>query len=598
MKTLRVITISLLIILSTFSTAEAQTSITGNGKICSGVVSECGTFTLTFNPRGGAVSGSMRYVVTTRTQTSTVVDTTTATLSGTFEGGDGGRISGTASGQSVSSSGGSISFSGTWEGWLRADGSGYGSWSTGSKYLQCTRACVWNVNYSADAFQSALSTVTPTTAPKPTLTPTGVAVIAKTITLDPMVKTFVAVSPTIDQATKAILNQDSALIARDDKNNFYAINNQGKSIPLPASLGAMIKFSHNFAVLNNEQLLASSEHSSVRGTINGGGDFVYLNKIPPEMKDKDYVAVDGTTVRYNVTASSAMVDGKCLLNRTPKTTSSNGSIVEVSLPSSSEHCSIRGTINGSGDFINNFQPREVSWLSDASDVPYLGAQVEMNNSGAIVRALAPNSAAQKAGIQVSDVIQEVDGKALNAQTTLESVVLSHKVGDEIQLKILRNGASQVIKVKLGAQDMPMLITPSAEILLGTARVVVDVGFNGFTGLYVIEGKARVGNVDVESGYAVIIAPLNKVSKPIKLNTNEVTQWWDETKTETPVAPPLTATPDSKVAPTSAATPDQTPTPNNDLSSAITNALMAGGAILLCGLGVFGFGAVLWFVRRR
>ncbi|MBI5081038.1 MAG: hypothetical protein HZB17_07005 [Chloroflexi bacterium] len=60
---------------------------------------------------------------------------------------------------------------------------------------------------------------------------------------------------------------------------------------------------------------------------------------------------------------------------------------------------------------------------------------------------------------------------------------------------------------------------------------------------------------------------------------------------------MTATPDSKIAPTSAATPDRTPVPNNDLSTAITNALMAGGAILLCGLGLFGVGAVLWFVRR-
>ncbi|MBI5081039.1 MAG: hypothetical protein HZB17_07010, partial [Chloroflexi bacterium] len=46
----------------------------------------------------------------------------------------------------------------------------------------------------------------------------------------------------------------------------------------------------------------------------------------------------------------------------------------------------------------------------------------------------------------------------------------------------------------------------------------------FTGVYVINGKARVGDVDVVSGDAVIVAPMNKVSKPITLNTNEVTRW--------------------------------------------------------------------------
>ncbi|MBI5714374.1 MAG: PDZ domain-containing protein [Chloroflexi bacterium] len=607
MKTFRIITLSLLITLSTFSTAEAQTTISGNGRICSGVVSECGTFTLTFNPRGGAVSGSMRYVVTTRTQTSTVVDTTTATLSGTFDGGDGGRISGTASGQSVSSSGGSISFSGSWEGWLRADGSGDGSWSTSSKYLQCTRACVWNVNYSAEAFRSALSTVTPTTAPKPTLTSTAVAVIAKNITLDPMVKTFVAISPNLDQATKTILNQDSALIARDDKNNFYAINNQGKSIPLPPALGAMIKFSHNFAVLNNEQLLASSEHSSVRGTINGGGDFVYLNKIPPEMKDKDYVAFATTCsltraslplaaltsnflsqeidqcrpeVRVNSTATSIKVGGAALGG-------------ENQDAKSSEHSSVRGTINGSGDFI--FDPPLITLASytQQTQKPFVGVQYELNDRGALVKMVVASSPADKAGLKLGDVIQKADGKTITAQQTLAAIIRARAVGDSIPLTVLRNSQTVNLNLRVGASGSPIIYTPSATIYPGDATLVIDIGFNGFTGVYVINGKARVGDVDVVSGDAVIVAPMNKVSKPITLNTNEVTRWWDET----PAAPPLTATPDSKIAPTSAATPDRTPTPDNDLSTAITNALMAGGAILLCGLGLFGVGAVLWFVRR-
>ena len=618
MKTLRVTIISLLIIFSTFSTAEAQTTITGNGRICSGVVSECGTFTLTFKPGGGSVSGSMRYVVTTRTQTSTVVDTTTAALSGTFEGGDGGRISGTASGQSVSSSGGSISFSGSWEGWLRADGSGTGSWSTGSKYLQCTRGCVWNVSYSADAFRAALSTVTPTppntptTTPKLTLTPTSVSVIAKNITLDPQVKTFVAISPNLDQATKTILNQDSALIARDDKNNFYAVNNQGKSIPLPPALGAMIKFSHNFAVLNNAQLLASSEHSSIRGTINGGGDFVYLNKIPSEMKDKDYVAFATTCsltkaslplaaltssflsqeidqcrpeVRVNSTATSIKVGGAALGG-------------ENQDAKSSEHSSVRGTINGSGDFIFDPPMIKLASYTQQTQKPFVGVQYESSDRGASVNLVVASSPADKAGLKIGDVIQKADGKTISAQQTLAAIIRSRAVGDSIPLVVLRNSQTVNLNLRVGLLGSPIIYTPSATIYPNEATLVIDIGFNGFTGVYVLNGKARVGDVDVESGDAVIVAPMNKVSKPIKLTTNDVNPWWDAPQTQATVAPPSVATPDSKIAPTSAATPDRTPTPNDDLSSAITNALIVGGSVLLCGLGLFGAGAALWFARRR
>jgi hypothetical protein len=64
------------------------------------------------------------------------------------------------------------------------------------------------------------------------------------------------------------------------------------------------------------------------------------------------------------------------------------------------------------------------------------------------------------------------------------------------------------------------------------------------------------------------------------------------------APSSTATPNSKVAPTLAATPVQVPTPDDDLSIAISNGLMAGGSVMLCGLGLFGFFAVFWLIRRR
>jgi len=605
MKTIRILIAVLLFASFTISNAEAQTQITAPGQLCESG-GGCFPFTLTFDPKGGPVTGvfkaaSSEYSVT-------------ANFSGTFVGGDGGAVSGKVTGQGTTAGKGITSLNGTWSGVFRANGKGEGKWEWTA---DSTTGGTWSVTYSADAFRSTSPTVaptlpkTPTPTIKPTLTPTGVAVIAKNITLDPMVRTFIAASLTLDQATKNILNQDSALIVRDDKNNFYAINNQGKSIPLPASLGAMIKFSHNFAVLNNNQLLASSEHSSIRGTINGGGDFVYLNKILPEMKDRDYVAFATTCsltkasmplaalttnllsqeidqcrpeVKINSPASSIKLTGGAL-----------GS--ENQEAKSSEHSSVRGTLNGGGDFI--FDPPMITLASfnQQTQKPFVGVQYETNDRGASVKMVVASSPADKAGLKVGDVIQKADGKTINAQQTLATIIRARAVGDSIPLVVLRNSQTVNLNLRVGALGTPIIYTPSATIYPGSATLAIDIGFNGFTGVYVINGKARVGDVDLDSGDAVIVAPLNKVSKPIKLNTNEVNQWWDTAQPQTTVAPPSTATPDSKVPPTSAATPDRVPTPNNDLSTAITNALMAGGAILLCGLGLFGVGAVLWFMRR-
>lgn len=63
-------------------------------------------------------------------------------------------------------------------------------------------------------------------------------------------------------------------------------------------------------------------------------------------------------------------------------------------------------------------------------------------------AVAPGSAADKAGITENDIILEVDGNKITEDSPLSDVVSKYEVGDEITFKIWHKGGTKDIKVKL------------------------------------------------------------------------------------------------------------------------------------------------------
>ncbi|GAC1387246.1 MAG: hypothetical protein NVSMB37_4030 [Candidatus Saccharimonadales bacterium] len=61
------------------------------------------------------------------------------------------------------------------------------------------------------------------------------------------------------------------------------------------------------------------------------------------------------------------------------------------------------------------------------------------------------SPAEKAGLQVKDVITKIDGTAIDDSHTLSSLLGKHSVGDDVTLTVSRAGKEQDIKIKLEAQ---------------------------------------------------------------------------------------------------------------------------------------------------
>ncbi len=70
--------------------------------------------------------------------------------------------------------------------------------------------------------------------------------------------------------------------------------------------------------------------------------------------------------------------------------------------------------------------------------------------GALVAKVLPDSPAQQAGLQVGDIILEYDGHDLERSANLPPMVGSSRVGADIPVKILRNGNTRMLDVKLGA----------------------------------------------------------------------------------------------------------------------------------------------------
>lgn len=71
--------------------------------------------------------------------------------------------------------------------------------------------------------------------------------------------------------------------------------------------------------------------------------------------------------------------------------------------------------------------------------------------GIYVKTIETFSSAEKAGIKVGDVIIQADGKDVSTMDELNKIKNSHKIGDEMTLKVSRDGKEVEIKLTLGEQ---------------------------------------------------------------------------------------------------------------------------------------------------
>ena len=72
-------------------------------------------------------------------------------------------------------------------------------------------------------------------------------------------------------------------------------------------------------------------------------------------------------------------------------------------------------------------------------------------TGVYVKSVEDFSSAEKGGLKSGDVIIEADGKTIKSMDELNEIKNSHQIGDEMKLKINRDGKEKEIKLTLQEQ---------------------------------------------------------------------------------------------------------------------------------------------------
>lgn len=68
--------------------------------------------------------------------------------------------------------------------------------------------------------------------------------------------------------------------------------------------------------------------------------------------------------------------------------------------------------------------------------------------GAYIQELVANSPAEKAGIQIGDIVTKIDNQPINTETTISDFIQTKKVGDKIKLDVWSDGNTKTVEVTL------------------------------------------------------------------------------------------------------------------------------------------------------
>jgi S1-C subfamily serine protease len=94
---------------------------------------------------------------------------------------------------------------------------------------------------------------------------------------------------------------------------------------------------------------------------------------------------------------------------------------------------------------NRSSQSQRGWLGITAESTSQGAEHE----GAIVRQVAPNSPAAKAGLKRGDIVTKVDNRAISDFEDLLNALSQHKSGQKVNLQVIHNGQQKQTTITLG-----------------------------------------------------------------------------------------------------------------------------------------------------
>ena len=82
---------------------------------------------------------------------------------------------------------------------------------------------------------------------------------------------------------------------------------------------------------------------------------------------------------------------------------------------------------------------------------WLGVAFRMVDKGALIETVIAGSPAEAAGLQVNDIITEVNGRAVTEMQPLNQHIRRYAPGDMVRLSVLRDGRERTLNARLGTQ---------------------------------------------------------------------------------------------------------------------------------------------------
>jgi len=110
--------------------------------------------------------------------------------------------------------------------------------------------------------------------------------------------------------------------------------------------------------------------------------------------------------------------------------------------------------------------------------------LDRQQQGVLITSVAENSAAEKAGLEADDIVVSIDSKALKSASQLRNSIGLKRIGDKVEMVVLRDGRRKTILAKVGEASQSFASSDSIHPFLdgavfernrrGDGVVVVDI----------------------------------------------------------------------------------------------------------------------------
>ena len=202
-----------------------------------------------------------------------------------------------------------------------------------------------------------------------------------------------------------------------------------------------------------EWVIAVGNPFGLSGTVTAGIVSARGRDIGDGGLDRNFIQIDAPINRGNSGGPLLTQDGRVVGINTAILSPSGGSVgIGFAIPSNLVRNVVAQLENG-GHVVRGYlgvaaQPVTAS----IAQAMRLGGHNEpAGKLGALVADVTPDGPAAKAGIQPGDVIQSVNGDAVQTPGDLVGRITEMKPGEDAQLGVLRNGQTQTVDVKLGTR---------------------------------------------------------------------------------------------------------------------------------------------------